>query len=174
LREKVGLGRSGRFDPFAVDVALGIVIANPQDLTQLTTADQTSLQHVDARTWSGGATRLPDGRLLVLLNPNQTLEWARVTLMEEVAHAHFGHKPTSLATDPFGLSGRRYDSKAEDEAYWTASATLLPSRVVARAVWDGVPEEVLAADYGVSIELVKFRIKTLRLWPYHRPHRAAA
>lgn len=174
LREQAGLGSRGRLDPFLLQASLGIFISTPGTLGNIKEEDREHLKSIDARTWSGGATELPDGKLLILLNPNQTPERAAVTVMEEVAHAHFGHQPVTLVLEPTGVSGRRYDEIAENEAYWTAAAALLPSAVVARAVWDAGPAKTLAADYGVSVELVEFRIKTLRLWPWYQSRRVAA
>ncbi len=174
LRRQAGLGPRDRLDPFSATEAFGIVVVNPRDLEGLAKEDHDHLQGVNARTWSGGAQELPDGRLLILLNPNQTPERAVVTVMEEVAHAHFEHRPSTLLPEPTGLLGRHYNVEAEREAYWTAAAALLPSKVVAHAVWDLIPAEVFAAEYGVSVELVEFRIKTLRLWPWYCERRAAA
>lgn len=174
LRAKAGLGVRGRLDPFSVMDKYNIIVMHPKDLGELDEADHDLLRGIDARTWSGGAQELPDGRLLILLNPNQTPERATVTVMEEVAHAHFGHQPSRLSVGPSGMLGRHYDAIAETEAYRTAAAALLPSIVVARAVWRQVPAETLAAEYGVSIELVEFRIKILRLWSCYRENRDAA
>lgn len=174
IRQKAGLGRWEQLDPFALQASLNIVIADPRSLGQLTKEDHEQLPLIDARTWSGGAKELPDGRLLVVLNPNQTRERAVVTVMEEVAHAHIGHQPSPLSLNPDQLAGRSYDQVAEKEAYGSAAAALLPSVVVARAVWHSMPAENLSIEYGVSVELVEFRIKTLRLWPWYRDNRAAA
>ncbi len=173
LRKQVGVGLEERLDPIAIAPKFGIVIGNLESL-QLDQQDLQRLRTISARTWSGGAQELPDGRLQILLNPNQTPERAVITVMEEVAHAHFGHQPSFLVPDSAGLIGRTFDEADEDEAYWTGAAALLPSVVVARAVWRAVPAETLASTYGVSVELVEFRIKTLRLWPWYRVDRVAA
>ena len=174
LRQQVGLGIQGPLDPVILQGPLGIVIANPVLLMGMSDEDRLKLQGIDARTWSGGGQPLPDGRTLVTLNPNMTKERAAVTIMEEVAHCHFAHTPTALVVEPTGLEVRQYDQVAEDEAYWTAAAALLPSCVVAKAIWKAVPGECIARDYGVSIELVEFRIKTLRFWPFYLDRRRAA
>lgn len=173
LREQVGVSPQGRLDPFAAAPKFGIVVGDLTSL-QLDPCDLQRLEVIDARTWSGGAKQLPDGRYLVLLNPNQTAERGVTTVMEEIAHVYFGHRPSALAAEPTQLIGRTFDEADEDEAYWTGAAALLPSMVVARAVWHAAPVEALASAYGVSLELVEFRIKTLRLWPWYRAHRAAA
>jgi Zn-dependent peptidase ImmA (M78 family) len=108
---------------------------------------------------------LPEGRFLVLLHPNQTPERAAVTVMEEVAHAYFEHRPSRLVTERNGFARREYDKQIEQEAYWTAAAAMLPRLVVAHAVWRGQSAEDLATQYHVSVELAEFRIKVMRLWP---------
>lgn len=173
LRRQAGVGPRARLDPFATHEALGIIIARAGDLQGLDYEDLERLKTLDARTWSGSGQRLPDGRLLILLNPNQTPERAVITVMEEVAHVHFGHEPSALLAEPTGTWGRRYDATSEDEAYWTAAAALLPSQVIARAVWHRVPASTIATEYGVSRELVEFRIKTLRLWQHYSRQAAA-
>lgn len=167
LRRRANLGALEPLDPWALAPDFGIVIAGLETLEGVDPDDREHLQSVDPRVWSGGGTPLPDGRLVVLLNPCQTRERAAATIMEEVAHAHLRHKP-SLEQHSNGLIGRRFDEEAEDEAYWTGTAALLPGKAVARAVWMGEAAESLARRYGVSTDLVKFHIKIRRLWPmYH-------
>lgn len=173
LRQRAGVGPQGRFDPFAAAPRFGVEIGKLEGL-QLDPEDLQRLQKIDARMWSGGARQLPDGRWIVLLNPNQTPERAVSTMAEELAHAHLDHRPSALLPDAAGLIGRTFDEADEDEAYWTGAAALLPSAVVARAVWHETAAEALASTYAVSLELVHFRIKTLRFWPWYRTYRAAA
>jgi len=99
LRKKAGLGSTGRLDPFTVKDELNIIVMTPGDLGGLGDADQAGLLDLNARIWSGGAQELPDGRLLILLNPNQTPERAAITVMEEIAHGHLGHQPSTLIPD---------------------------------------------------------------------------
>src|SRR5829696_9928654 len=114
LRERVGLGPEGRLDPFAAAPQFGIIVGNLDCLPELDQHDIQRLREISPRTWSGGAQELPDGTLHVLLNPNQTPERAVITVMEEVAHAYFGHQPTSLVLEPTGLMGRTFNEADED------------------------------------------------------------
>jgi len=168
LRQRAGIGSRDRFDPRSLTRELGLVITYPADIPGLTPDDYALVTGVDVRTWSGMGGTLPDGRLLVVLHPSQTAERANVTIMEEVAHAHLGHRPSLLVTQPSGLEKRQYNQTDEDEAYWTAAAALLPRLIVAEAVWRGRSVEDLAAAYGASVECGQFRIKTLNLWADHR------
>ena len=172
LRQRAEVGPTGRLDPWHAASAFGVIIADLNDLTDLQPEDRTHLLGVDARVWSGMGIPLPGGKLLALLHPDQTVERKTVTVMEEVAHVHLGHKPSQLVTQPSGLVKREYDAQAEWEAYCVAAAALLPAKCVARGVWSGKSAAALAAEHGVSVELVEFRIRTLRLWPEYRAHAA--
>jgi hypothetical protein len=165
LRRRAGVGPTEPFDPNTAAIRLGVTIISLDNLPQMPPEDRELLSKVDARVWSGVGLPLPGGGVLVILHPRQTKERAAVTIMEEVAHAYYGHAPSHMLPQFGGFVQREYDPKVEQEAYWTAAAALLPSAVVARSVWQGRSAEELAADYGVSVELVEFRIKTLRLWP---------
>ena len=167
IRTQAGVGQTGRFDPFAALDALRLVVMRPSEVGALTPDQVSRIHEIDAKTWSGMAGGLPDGRTLVMLNPNQSQERMNVTLLEEAAHVHYGHAPTEIAVGPSGLPERTFDPGVEQQAYWTAGAALLPALDVARAVYAGRPADEVGADYGASRELVEMRVKTLKLWaPY--------
>lgn len=164
LRQQSGLGLTERLSPRELMAELNIQIVYPDEINMLTAEMRHLLLGLDAKVWSGMGNILPDGKLLIILNPNQTPERENVTVMEEVAHRYYGHQPSQL-----GKIGRgRYDEATEKEAYFTAAASLLPSRVVGQAVWRGESAETLAANYGTSVELAEMRIKTLNLWAYKK------
>lgn len=160
LRSMAGLGETEPLDPRDRCNQLRVVIASEESLAELPEVSRSQLLQLGVKQWSGMASPLPDGRLFVLLNPQQTAERATVTIMEEVAHAHYEHIPVSF--DDEGM--RVYNQDQEFEAYQTAAAALLPMRVVSRSVWSGQRAEQIARRYGVSVELVEMRIKMLGLW----------
>jgi hypothetical protein len=171
LRKQAGILPDDRLDPIGLAERFGLFIVSLADLAGLTPEDRQRLAKIDARQWSGAGLPLDDGRTIVILNPRQTPERAAVTVMEEVAHIHLGHKPTRISPSEGGLMKREYDPRMEQEAYWTAAATLLPSRVVAGAVWKGQSAAAIASRYGVSVELTEFRIKILSLWNRYKESR---
>lgn len=164
LRRQAGVGQNERLDPWAVAPAFGLVFVQPENVDGVADEDRAHVSSLTAKQWSGMGHPLPQGGLLVMLNPYQTPERANVTAMEEVAHVYLGHKPVLLVDADGGCVQRHYDKMAEQEAYWLATATLLPSSAVGRAVWNGSSAVEIAGQFGVSTELVQFRIKTLRLW----------
>jgi len=169
LRRRAGIGPLDPLDPRLLAYELRLQFVQFKALAGLRTEVIDSINAMDAREWSGMGKELPDGTLLVALNPNMTIERETVTIMEEVAHAHYGHKPVELHILASGLTRRRYDEDSEREAYWTAGASLLPSKAVGLAVYRGQSAEDLAITYGTSVELAEMRIKTLRLWPHYNP-----
>lgn len=170
IRDRADIGPLERLDPQDSEDKLRIQIAYPDDVTALPSDMQDYLRSLDATVWSGMSRKLPDGKLLVILNPNQTVERANVTILEEIAHDYFGHEPSLLPISSNGIEKRRYDEEAEQEAYWTAAAVLLPMKVVGLAVWRQQSAEDLAEDYGASVELAQMRIKTLGLWDLYQKY----
>ena len=163
LRKLAGLTPTDKLDSIRLSKKFNIEVVFPDQISSLPLEQKEQLARLDAKVWSGISNELPDGKLLIILNPNQTPERANVTVMEEIAHVHYGHQPSQLG----GLGQRQYDERAEQEAYQTAAAALLPSKVVAQAIWSGESVKSLAKKYGASIELTEMRIKLLNLWgPY--------
>lgn len=171
LRRKAGAGPD---EPIDVSTCAGRLHAaiTVLDTSHLPVEDKAKLDAMSAKVWSGAAKKMPNGQLQIMLNPNQTLERMNVTVFEEIAHDYLNHVPSAL--NETGVPGRSYDRQQEDEAYWVAAATLLPSRVVAQAVWKGTPGAVVAARYGVSVELFEFRVKRLNLWSRYAVRISAA
>lgn len=163
LRARADVEPFEPFDPLTKLLQLGVVLEYPDEMTTLPQALAASIGELDATRWSGMGRELPTGKLYVVLNRNQTLERARVTLLEEVAHQFHGHTPVSLG--PLGRA--EYHPAEEKEARFTAAAALLPSKIVARAVRRGDSAADIATAYGASVELAEMRIKTLNLWGYY-------
>jgi transcriptional regulator with XRE-family HTH domain len=163
---------------------LGIGLEEPLDSLQLKVEDvrvfpltQTScLEDLvvaclrnDARDeWSAMSVPL-DGaadRWAVLLNDCHVRERQRVTLLEEFWHILLGHKLTKIARVAEAY-GRTYDQVEEHDAYYLASATLLPRNAMIKAVSKKVGSADIARKFGTSPELVDYRLKRLGLWREH-------
>ncbi|MBB4364222.1 hypothetical protein GGD65_005280 [Bradyrhizobium sp. CIR18] len=77
-------------------------------------------------------------------------------------------KPFDLGTAPIADAyGRTYDKAEEHDAYYLASATLLPKEAIVTAVSKKRSSEQIAEIFGTSSELVDYRIKRLGLWREH-------
>jgi Zn-dependent peptidase ImmA (M78 family) len=160
LRLKVGVTTSSPIDPFQFASSLDAIVQYPDEIPGMSEQLLAEIMGIDAKSWSGGAQYLPGGRLQILLSRNQTPERQNVTILEELAHRHFGHR-----TDIIGPDGRHlYEPEQEQEAYQTAAAILVPSKVVGMAVYKQESIEQLGLQYGASRELIEMRIKMLGFW----------
>jgi transcriptional regulator with XRE-family HTH domain len=102
----------------------------------------------------------------VLLNDSHTSERQRVTVLEEFWHILLGHKLTKIARVAEAY-GRTYDKTEEHDAYYLASACLLPKTAMIDAVNKRRSSEEIAQAFGTSPELVDYRVKRLGLWREH-------
>jgi Zn-dependent peptidase ImmA (M78 family) len=102
----------------------------------------------------------------VLLNDCHNKERQRVTILEEYWHILLGHKLTKIARVAEAY-GRTYDKSEEHDAYYVASATLLPRAAIENAVKAKRSSADIAKAFGTSAELVDYRIKRLGLWRDH-------
>lgn len=124
--------------------------------------------------WSAMSVPLDDGHdyWAVLLNDCHSIERQRVTLLEELWHILLGHKLTRI-TKVAEAYGRTYDSVEEHDAYYLASATLLPRSAITSAIAERMTSANVAKQFGTSAELVDYRIKRLGLWRDHLGKRIA-
>lgn len=99
---------------------------------------------------------------VVLLNDSHNIERRRVTLLEEYWHILLGHKLTKIARVAESY-GRTYDKTEEHDAYYLASAVLLPRTAIIEAVSKKRSSNDIAQSFGTSVELVDYRIKRLGL-----------
>lgn len=133
--------------------------------------DARTVSHLRGNTggeWSAMSVPLdPENEnWAVLLNDSHTVERQRVTVLEEFWHILLGHKLTKIARVAEAY-GRTYDKAEEHDAYYLASATLLPKAAVIDAVSKNRSSAQIARLFGTSSELVDFRIKRLGLWREH-------
>jgi transcriptional regulator with XRE-family HTH domain len=118
--------------------------------------------------WSAMSVPLdPDNESwIVLLNDSHNVERQRVTVLEEYWHILLGHKLTKI-TRVAEAYGRTYDKTEEHDAFYLASASLLPKAAMVDAVSKNRSSVEIALAFGTSSELVDYRIKRLGLWREH-------
>ena len=176
LREFAGLRRDDeRLNPFDLAHAAGLFVA-PYDQIEplLTDATKEHLIGGGKEAWSGGAASqvLPNGLKLIILNPTHGRSRQHATLMEEVCHLFFGHKPTKLAIKRRDRNGnvvaRDYHEEIEEEAYSTGAAALVPYTVLKRMITEGRTSREIARHFDVSRPLVEYRMKVSRLWDLYK------
>lgn len=170
IRRMAGINSDDeRLDPFGLAEMLGLIVRYQDEIPGLSDDDRRLLSDVFSGSWSGATIVLDDESRVVVLNRSHNAERNRATVMEEICHHVFGHAPTSLKhLASAGAAVRDYDSDQEKEAYWTGAAALVPYVALKRRILERVPALEIADHFGVSEELVKFRIKTTGMWSIYQ------
>jgi hypothetical protein len=167
FRRELGLKKNDPLDPFRLAIE-SVVVERLRSSTCIEAGTKETLSGPACNEWSAMSVPLNSAQdsWVVFLNDCHTLERQRVTLLEEFWHILAGHKLTKIAKIA-GSFGRTYDSAEEHDAYFLASATLLPREAVKRMVGEGKSAAEIGAFFGTSSELVEYRIKRLGLWREH-------
>ncbi|MCG5486825.1 MAG: XRE family transcriptional regulator [Sinorhizobium meliloti] len=167
FRKDLGLKKNDPLDPFFLIVD-SVTVERLRDSFCIDEKTRNTLAGPSCNEWSAMSIPLNavQDSWVVFLNDSHTIERQRVTLLEEYWHILSGHKLTKIAKIA-GSFGRTYDSAEEHDAYFLASATLLPRDAVKRMISDGKSAAEIASFFGTSPELVEYRIKRLGLWRDH-------
>jgi hypothetical protein len=161
-------------DPFRLAKFANLLVVRFDQIKGLSPGVREHLLGEASEKWSGGACSipLPDGRKIVILNPNHGRMRTNATLMEEVSHVFLGHQPSRLKvvaeTGSGRTSAREYRKADEEAAYATGAAALVPFAALRRFVLDGHTSQQIARHFQVSRELLEYRLKVTRLWKTYR------
>lgn len=163
IRDFARLGLTAKLDPFALADSINVRVLYLSDLTGLSDSSLAQLDVADG--WSGGATQaLEDGSHIVILNQRHSAGRRVATLMEEVCHILFGHKPSKIGPDRAG--GRTYNFNIEEEAYAVGAAALVPYHSLKAFLMSGTSVRKIAAHFGVTRSLILYRAKGTGLGKY--------
>lgn len=168
IRGTLGLAEGEPLDPFTVQIDRVQLV----DAKKVKRVDPATMHHLlgpGSSEWSAATIPLRDERLdwVIVLNSAHNLERRRATLMEEYCHLLLGHDMTTISAQE-GVTFRDYRPEFESEAYYVGAAILVPQGDLRRRIAEREPAEAIAKHFGVSRELVEFRIKRLGLWYAYR------
>jgi len=170
FRDFAGVRPAAALDPFRLAKFANLLVVDFAQVKNLSESTRDRLLGSASEEWSGGACSraLPDGRRIVILNPNHGPARTNATLMEEISHVFLGHQPSRLkvlATKKNGRTVARDYRKADEEAaYATGAAALVPYAALRTIVLGGQRSSEIAKHFRVSRELVEYRLKVTRLW----------
>lgn len=164
FRRNLGLEDIAKIDALGVKVE-GVTVFVPSEVDGLDKKCLTHLRESGLSEWSAMSVPLDltNETWAILRNDKHSIERQRVTYLEECWHILLGHKLTKIAkiADAYG---RTYDSNEEHDAYYLASASLLPAGAMSAAVANRDTAAAIAERFDTSQELVEYRIKRLGLW----------
>lgn len=168
LRSDLGIEPTDMLPALGIRIK-GVTVLTTEELTALSKRTIDHLTGRGANEWSAMSVPLEEDKSLwtVLRNPSHTIERQRVTYLEECWHILLGHKLTKVAKIA-GAYGRTYESTEEHDAFYLASATLLPEQQLISKVRAGESAYSIGEHFGTSPELVEYRIKRLGLWRVYK------
>jgi IrrE N-terminal-like domain len=174
LRDFAGARADAPLNPFALARFANLLVVDFKQIDELSHQAREHLLGAASEEWSGGACAraLPDGRKIIILNPNHSRQRQHATLMEEICHVFLGHTPNRLAIVTEGRAGRTaardYQQTDEEAAYATGAAALVPFSTLRRLVLQAKSTSEIARHFRVSRELVQYRLKVTRLWSLYK------
>jgi IrrE N-terminal-like domain len=170
FRDFAGVHPNSALDPFRLAKFANLLVIDFDQIKNLSETTRERLLGAASEEWSGGACShaLPDGRRIVILNPNHGPARTNATLMEEISHVFLGHQPSRLKVLATNKSGRTvardYRRPDEEAAYATGAAALVPYSALRKFVLAGQRSSQIAKHFRASRELVEYRLKVTRLW----------
>jgi len=172
LRDFAGVRIDQPLNPFDLASFANLIVVRFDQVTGLSEKTREHLLGSASEKWSGGACSLPNGMKLVILNPTHGRARTNATLMEEICHVFLGHQPNRLSVvtrdDRGKVMSRDYRKSDEEEAYGVGAAALVPYASLKRQLLQGKTSKEIALHFGVSPELVEYRMKVTRLWQDHK------
>lgn len=160
LRAREGLGvlPHAPINAWSYAVSLGVVVLELQDLG-LPEHHRKRLVVDDRDSWSG-LTLKEGGRHFVVLNPSHPLPRQANTLVHELSHIQLGHRPGRVDITASGMMLLSdYPEEFEEEADWLAAAILLPRDALFSRRKRGQSSLSIAEEFGVSTQLVDWRLR---------------
>ena len=174
LRDFARAREDAPLNPFALARFANLLVVDFKQIEGLSPEARAHLLGAASEEWSGGACSraLPDGRKIIILNPNHSRQRKHATLMEEICHVFLGHTPNRLAIVTEGKGGRAaardYQQTDEEEAYATGAAALVPFASLRRFLLEAKASGEIAKHFRVSHALVQYRLKVTRLWSLYK------
>jgi hypothetical protein len=164
-----GIADTAPLDPFEVARDIGVpVIGEREHFNCLPAGLRREVLGSRGRQWSAGTLNGARGPLVVL-NPIHAPARLKVTLAEELAHLVMGHPPSTIDAET-GM--RTYDGGIEAEAFGVGGALVMPYSQLFGFAKRGVPERQIGDSFGVSQELVRYRINRAGLRRMYRKRSA--
>ena len=157
LRTELGLREVDPLPPEQLADYLDVFIWPVTEL-ELNEDDLRQLLVVDSNSWSA-ITVSAAGYDALVTNPLHRSGRLSSDLMHELSHLLLGHEPTTMyVIGDEGLTLREYDPSKEKEADWLAGALLLPRKSLLTIVNGSTDYESVCHRFGVSLQMLKFRM----------------
>lgn len=156
-RSEIGLDPDARLDPRVLAEHLGIPVHPVSDLRGAKVRE--AIRHVTQvdQAVLSAVTIFPDWprrRRVIIYNDSNSPARQHSDLAHELAHGILLHQPRAAI-----VKGCRDISKQdEEEAAWLSGCLLVPRDAALAIAMAGRPLDLVAEDFGVSIEMMRYRV----------------
>ena len=165
-KEVLQLKEDQALDPFDIEIT-GVDVYHVNNLSGLSDKSRKQLTQLGSGSWSAMSVPIGDGdSWAILINEKNSIQRQRVSLLEELWHIIQGHQLTAISKVG-DYYGRAFETESEHDAYYLAAATLVPKEGLRKQV-KANNVDVVAEHYGVSKDLIEYRIKRLGLWTEYK------
>lgn len=156
VRTELGLGRHEPFDPFALADDL-LIPHEPIDNYAADARCGWAVAHLagEGREEFSAVTVYRGTRRLILYNEQNSPARRRSDVAHELSHVLLEHVPGPVRGDG---DARTWDSDQENEASWLGGVLLVPEHVALRVARLEIPVTGAAESYGVSVQLMQWRL----------------
>ena len=158
-RRTLGVPPAAALDPNRLATHLGVRVTTPIGIPTLSAAARRQLLETDPDSWSA-VTLVRGDAGLVILNSAHGEARQRSSLAHELAHLILNHTADATHLKKPGLLFRgSFDREQEEEATWLAGCLLVPRDGLLAARRETDSEEALARRFGVSGDLIRWRLR---------------
>jgi Zn-dependent peptidase ImmA (M78 family) len=158
VRREQGLRDVDPLLPSALAASLGALLVPVEEVRGVPADVRLRLVRDHRDGWSA-ITVSASGRTLVVFNSGHSAARRSSDLMHELAHVLLRHVPRRSFVDPTrNLLLRTFDADQEEEAGWLAACLLLPRGALLLARASGWSNDAVCRRYGVSADLLRFRV----------------
>lgn len=154
IRQELKLGSIDPLNPWLLAKHLDIEIIKMSDLGDQAPS-AVRLFGVTHTSAFSAVTVFRGMERTIMHNDSHTPGRQASDIAHEEAHSLLLHPPTP-AINAHGC--RNWNQDHEDEASWLGAVLLVPEAVTLHVVRQGIPLDAAAEQYGVSIELMRWRI----------------
>ena len=159
VRRELDLSPVAPLDPRVLADRLRVRLVSPHDFPDLPQDVVAQLLHRDATGWSA-ATLLICDTAIVIYNPMHSPGRQASNIVHELAHIMLKHEPARVMfSQDEQMATRTFDQQQEDEANWLGWTLLLPRDALVAARRRRMAKAQIAREYGVSENLVRYRLQ---------------
>ena len=158
-RTTLGLKPEDPLNPKHLAAHLGVVVWGPEDVPGLSESSLQQLTNHDSDSWSAVTIRVGDTSLTIV-NSAHAPTRQRSSLCHEIAHLILDHEPGRIDLSPAGhLLLSSFEREQEDEADWLSGTLLVPRTGLMTAYRSTHDPGILANRFGVSVDMLKWRLR---------------